>query len=195
MLASARFAAVRCSPSSSLLLTKSTAATAPTAATTAAAIAVRHYHEKVIDHYERPRNVGSLNKNSKFVGTGLVGAPACGDVMKTPMERSLTPLSRHSDVDRPSLARLLPPSGSRERRWTRPHSSRTLKLPSSSTFLLSSCTAPCLLKTQSRLQFRTFERNKSPLPNLVQLFFFFFFFFSLTFFHAFFSFLSTLFRF
>lgn len=37
---------------------------------------------QVIDHYENPRNVGSLNKNDKNVGTGLVGAPACGDVMK-----------------------------------------------------------------------------------------------------------------
>jgi len=42
----------------------------------------RGYHEKVISHYERPRNVGSLNKNDVDVGTGLVGAPACGDVMK-----------------------------------------------------------------------------------------------------------------
>ena len=40
------------------------------------------YHQNVIDHYENPRNVGSMNKNSKNVGTGLVGAPACGDVMK-----------------------------------------------------------------------------------------------------------------
>lgn len=40
------------------------------------------YHENVIDHYENPRNVGSLDKNRKNVGTGLVGAPACGDVMK-----------------------------------------------------------------------------------------------------------------
>lgn len=40
------------------------------------------YNEKVIDHYENPRNVGSLDKNDKNVGTGLVGAPACGDVMK-----------------------------------------------------------------------------------------------------------------
>lgn len=39
-------------------------------------------HLKVVDHYENPRNVGSLDKNSKKVGTGLVGAPACGDVMK-----------------------------------------------------------------------------------------------------------------
>jgi len=40
------------------------------------------YSEKVIEHYENPRNVGSLDKNSEDVGTGLVGAPACGDVMK-----------------------------------------------------------------------------------------------------------------
>ena len=40
------------------------------------------YDKRVIDHYENPRNVGSLNKNDKDVGTGLVGAPACGDVMK-----------------------------------------------------------------------------------------------------------------
>lgn len=44
--------------------------------------AVRHYHEKVIDHYENPRNVGSMKKDDEDVGTGLVGAPACGDVMK-----------------------------------------------------------------------------------------------------------------
>ena len=40
------------------------------------------YDKKVIDHYENPRNVGSLDKSSKKVGTGIVGAPACGDVMK-----------------------------------------------------------------------------------------------------------------
>ncbi len=40
------------------------------------------YSDKVIDHYENPRNVGSLDKNDESVGTGLVGAPACGDVMK-----------------------------------------------------------------------------------------------------------------
>lgn len=40
------------------------------------------YHEKVIDHYENPRNVGTLDKTSPTVGTGLVGAPACGDVMR-----------------------------------------------------------------------------------------------------------------
>src|ERR1700688_4416594 len=40
------------------------------------------YSEKVIDHYENPRNVGSLDKADTTVGTGLVGAPACGDVMR-----------------------------------------------------------------------------------------------------------------
>lgn len=40
------------------------------------------YSKEVIDHYENPRNVGSLDKNSNDVGTGIVGAPACGDVMK-----------------------------------------------------------------------------------------------------------------
>ena len=40
------------------------------------------YSDKVLDHYENPRNVGSLDKESKDVGTGMVGAPACGDVMK-----------------------------------------------------------------------------------------------------------------
>ena len=40
------------------------------------------YSEKVIDHYENPRNVGNLNKDDPSVGTGMVGAPACGDVMR-----------------------------------------------------------------------------------------------------------------
>jgi len=40
------------------------------------------YSEKVIDHYENPRNVGSFDKSDPTIGTGMVGAPACGDVMK-----------------------------------------------------------------------------------------------------------------
>ena len=40
------------------------------------------YSKELINHYEKPRNVGSMDKDSKEVGTGLVGAPACGDVMK-----------------------------------------------------------------------------------------------------------------
>ncbi|CAM9644900.1 unnamed protein product [Ectocarpus sp. 12 AP-2014] len=42
----------------------------------------RSYHDNIVEHYENPRNVGSMDKKDKFVGTGLVGAPACGDVMK-----------------------------------------------------------------------------------------------------------------
>jgi Fe-S cluster assembly scaffold IscU len=42
----------------------------------------RSYHENIVEHYENPRNVGSMDKNEPSVGTGLVGAPACGDVMK-----------------------------------------------------------------------------------------------------------------
>jgi len=46
------------------------------------------YSDKLIDHFENPRNVGSLDKNDPKVGTGLVGAPACGDVMKLQLKIS-----------------------------------------------------------------------------------------------------------
>lgn len=46
----------------------------------------RAYHSRVIDHYERPRNVGSLDNRAHNVGSALVGAPACGDVMKLDIE-------------------------------------------------------------------------------------------------------------
>ena len=42
----------------------------------------RFYHSNILNHYNNPRNIGSLDKNNKNVGSGLVGAPACGDVMK-----------------------------------------------------------------------------------------------------------------
>eukprot|EP00429_Kryptoperidinium_foliaceum_P064944 CAMPEP_0176067016 /NCGR_PEP_ID=MMETSP0120_2-20121206/33447_1 /TAXON_ID=160619 /ORGANISM="Kryptoperidinium foliaceum, Strain CCMP 1326" /LENGTH=158 /DNA_ID=CAMNT_0017400627 /DNA_START=63 /DNA_END=539 /DNA_ORIENTATION=- len=48
----------------------------------APAIGARMYHDNIVEHYENPRNVGSLDKKDNNVGTGLVGAPACGDVMK-----------------------------------------------------------------------------------------------------------------
>lgn len=62
-------------------LAASSAGTA-TAAAAATVGASRAYHKAVVDHYEKPRNVGSFDKNDPNVGTGLVGAPACGDVMK-----------------------------------------------------------------------------------------------------------------
>lgn len=46
------------------------------------------YSDQVIDHYENPRNVGNLDKNAKNVGTGMVGAPACGDVMRLQIQVS-----------------------------------------------------------------------------------------------------------
>mmetsp|Transcript_69393 Transcript_69393/g.137609 ORF Transcript_69393/g.137609 Transcript_69393/m.137609 type:complete len:159 (-) Transcript_69393:363-839(-) len=48
-------------------------------------LVARTYHKNIVDHYESPRNVGSLDKGDPSVGTGLVGAPACGDVMKLQM--------------------------------------------------------------------------------------------------------------
>ena len=44
------------------------------------------YSDKVIDHYENPRNVGTFDKDDNDVGTGMVGAPACGDVMRLPIK-------------------------------------------------------------------------------------------------------------
>jgi nitrogen fixation NifU-like protein len=44
------------------------------------------YSEQVLDHYENPRNVGKMDENAKNVGTGMVGAPACGDVMRLQIE-------------------------------------------------------------------------------------------------------------
>ncbi|RLN27719.1 hypothetical protein C2845_PM05G29340 [Panicum miliaceum] len=51
-------------------------------AVAAAGAARRGYHERVVDHYNNPRNVGAFDKDDADVGTGIVGAPACGDVMK-----------------------------------------------------------------------------------------------------------------
>src|ERR1035438_6599719 len=57
------------------------------------------YSDKVLDHYSNPRNVGSLDKNSTEVGTGLVGAPECGDVMKLQIKvNPATNISRASSM-------------------------------------------------------------------------------------------------
>jgi Fe-S cluster assembly scaffold IscU len=61
----------------SLIVARPTAAAA-----SAAGPPARAYHQNIVDHYESPRNVGALDKADRSVGTGLVGAPACGDVMK-----------------------------------------------------------------------------------------------------------------
>ena len=49
-------------------------------------VAARCYHAKVHDHFNNPRNIGALDAKKKNVGTGMVGAPACGDVMKLMIE-------------------------------------------------------------------------------------------------------------
>ena len=64
------------------LTARSRAATVSMAPRLLPRLAARLYHENIVDHYESPRNVGSMDKADPRVGTGLVGAPACGDVMK-----------------------------------------------------------------------------------------------------------------
>ena len=68
--------------SSSALILRRAGSLATPAANAVVVLQRRKYHEKVIDHYENPRNVGKLDAKKSNVGTGLVGAPACGDVMK-----------------------------------------------------------------------------------------------------------------
>jgi len=62
------------------------------------------YSDKVLDHYTNPRNVGSFDKSSTEVGTGLVGAPECGDVMKLQIKVTPRPESSKTRVPRPSAA-------------------------------------------------------------------------------------------
>ena len=89
--------------------------------------AVRAYHENIIDHYESPRNVGSLDKNDPSVGTGLVGAPACGDVMKLQMsikdgkvENAVFKVSIRSP-SRPAVATPVPAPADKAHHPTAPH--------------------------------------------------------------------------
>lgn len=64
------------------LLTRVAVRTTSNRAASSMVAPVARYHERVLDHNQKPRNVGSLDKNHPSVGTGVVGAPACGDVMK-----------------------------------------------------------------------------------------------------------------
>lgn len=59
------------------------------------------YSDKVVDHYENPRNAGSFDKSDESVGTGMVGAPACGDVMKLQIKVNPKPASLKMPVSRP----------------------------------------------------------------------------------------------
>jgi nitrogen fixation NifU-like protein len=74
------------------------------------------YSDKVIDHYNNPRNVGSFGKDAEGVGTGLVGAPECGDVMKLQIKVNVERRHRGRQVQdvgcaAPSRRRAWPPSG------------------------------------------------------------------------------------
>ena len=94
------------------------------------------YSDKVLDHYNNPRNVGSLDKNDPNVGTGMVGAPECGDVMKLQIKvNPATGIIEDAKFKTFGCGSAIassrwPPSGSRARPWTRPRRSRT---PTSST--------------------------------------------------------------
>ncbi|KXZ49215.1 hypothetical protein GPECTOR_22g806 [Gonium pectorale] len=69
-------------PLAAAVASTSGSSTARTLPLLAQQLGQRWYHKNVVEHYERPRNVGSFDKSDPDVGTGLVGAPACGDVMK-----------------------------------------------------------------------------------------------------------------
>ena len=92
---------------------------------------------KVIEHYENPRNVGTLDKNDPNVGTGLVGAPACGDVMRLQIKVNDDGVIEDAKFktfgcgSAIASARRSPPSGSRARPSTRPRRSRTRRSPRS----------------------------------------------------------------
>jgi nitrogen fixation protein NifU and related proteins len=90
------------------------------------------YSDKVIDHYENPRNVGSFGKDEPGVGTGMVGAPACGDVMKLQIkvDRCIQVLYKMQNLKLTGvvvllLVLVLSPSGSRARTWMRHKPLRT----------------------------------------------------------------------
>ena len=95
------------------------------------------YSEKVIEHYENPRNVGTLDKNDPSVGTGLVGAPACGDVMRLQIRVSDDGVIEDAQVqdlrlrlgDRVVVARDRVAQG--QDASTRPRPSRTARSPRS----------------------------------------------------------------
>ena len=107
------------------------------------------YSEKVIDHYENPRNVGSFDKGDDSVGTGMVGAPACGDVMKLQIkvnpETGVIEDARFKTYGCGSAIA----SSSLVTEWVKGRRSRS--------------TAPSLQKTPSRRRCRTTKPNTAPL--------------------------------
>ena len=93
------------------------------------------YSDKLLDHYENPRNIGSLDKNAEDVGTGLVGAPACGDVMKLQIKVGPDGLIEDAKFKTFGCGSAIASSSLvtewvRARRSTRPRRSRTPTSPS-----------------------------------------------------------------
>ena len=89
------------------------------------------YSNKVLDHYENPRNVGSFDKDDDSVGTGMVGAPACGDVMKLQIKVNADGMiedARFKTYVRRSRPALWSLNGSRANRLTKPCKSRIRRL-------------------------------------------------------------------
>ena len=70
------------------------------------------YSTKVLDHYENPRNVGSFDKSDDSVGTGMVGAPACGDVMKLQIKVNESGVIEDARFKTTAAARPSPPARS-----------------------------------------------------------------------------------
>ena len=90
------------------------------------------YSEQLIDHYENPRNVGSMDKGDSDVGTGLVGAPACGDVMKLQIKvNAETGIIEDAKFKTFGCGSAIA-SSSLVTEWVKPRPSRTRKLPSTS---------------------------------------------------------------
>ena len=113
------------------------------------------YSQKVMDHYENPRNVGSFDKNDKSVATGMVGAPACGDVMKLQIKVSDDGVIEDAKFKTyvaapPSPRRRSSPNGCAAKPWTKRSKSKTT--PSSRNWHCrrSKSTAPFSPRTPSR---------------------------------------------
>jgi NifU-like protein involved in Fe-S cluster formation len=93
------------------------------------------YSDKVIDHYENPRNVGSFAKDDPTVGTGMVGAPACGDVMKLQIKVDMIQVLlqmqnlKRMAADRLSRVQASLQSGSKAKPSTKQEQSKTPKSP------------------------------------------------------------------
>ena len=112
------------------------------------------YSDKVMDHYENPRNVGRLDKESSEVGTGMVGAPACGDVMLLQMTMELSKMLNLKPTDAEVLSRLphCLPNGLKVEVLRKLGKLKTPSLQKNSVFPQSKSTVVSLQKMRSKRQ-------------------------------------------